>query len=188
MPWPRSFVLGWSWPAAYDHGIVYEGAFGKRGIHRSRSGTCSPTRLLLFDPGERWEFGINIDWVGQTIEHLTQRERLAAMHERQPDGSLHTIEFEMTQVPEFFVGGGGELNVGVLKRSRQVRQTLRSSYRARSRSGASARFTPRRAAPERLAGHHIHESSRRQRSPARSRPSRCPPARRPQFRGHRRPR
>ena len=23
---------------------------------------------LVFDPGERWEYGINIDWVGRAVE------------------------------------------------------------------------------------------------------------------------
>jgi CubicO group peptidase (beta-lactamase class C family) len=95
---------------------------------------------LLFDPGERWEYGINIDWVGQTVERLSgksleqyfkdhifgplqmpdsgfllapsQRQRLSAMHARQDDGSLQTIEFEMTQEPEFFMGGGGLYSTG----------------------------------------------------------------------------
>jgi CubicO group peptidase (beta-lactamase class C family) len=90
---------------------------------------------LLFDPGERWEYGINIDWVGQTVERLSgktleqyfkdhifgplqmpdsgfviglaQRQRLASMHARRADGSLETISFEITQEPEFFMGGGG---------------------------------------------------------------------------------
>jgi len=90
---------------------------------------------LLFDPGERWEYGINIDWVGQTVERLSalsleqyfkehifgplqmrdsgfiigpaQRERLSSMHFRGEDGSLQLIPFEITQEPEFFMGGGG---------------------------------------------------------------------------------
>src|SRR5439155_6374186 len=69
---------------------------------------------LVFDPGERWEYGINVDWVGQTVERISgqrieqyfkdhifsplrmpntgfllgpsQRERLAAMHVRKEDG------------------------------------------------------------------------------------------------------
>jgi methyl acetate hydrolase len=90
---------------------------------------------LSFDPGERWEYGINIDWVGQTVERLSgqsleayfkehifgplemrdsgfiigpdQRQRLASMHFRNADGSLEVIPFEITQEPEFFMGGGG---------------------------------------------------------------------------------
>jgi methyl acetate hydrolase len=95
---------------------------------------------LVFDPGERWEYGINIDWVGKTVEQLSgqsledylrehifaplgmtdtgfvlrpdQRARLASMHVRQPDGSLEAIPFEVPQEPEFFMGGGGLYSVG----------------------------------------------------------------------------
>ena len=82
--------------------------------------TCENTALmtpLLFDPGERWDYGINIDWVGKMVEaasgqrlgddlqqHLlaplgmhstsfklssSQRDRLASMHARGPDGGVH---------------------------------------------------------------------------------------------------
>jgi CubicO group peptidase (beta-lactamase class C family) len=95
---------------------------------------------LLFDPGERWQYGTSIDWVGQTVERLSgqrleqyfkehlfkplgmrdtsfilsasQRERLAGMHARQEDGSLTVIPFELTQEPEFFMGGGGLYSTG----------------------------------------------------------------------------
>jgi len=95
---------------------------------------------LAFDPGERWEYGINIDWVGKTVEKVSgqsledyfrehiftplgmtdtgfvikpdQRTRLAGMHVRNPDGSLQAIEFEMPQQPEFFMGGGGLYSTG----------------------------------------------------------------------------
>jgi CubicO group peptidase (beta-lactamase class C family) len=95
---------------------------------------------LVFDPGERWEYGINIDWVGKMVEHLSgqsleeyfrehilgplgmrdtgfivgpdQRARLASMHVRLPDGSLQAIEFMLTQEPEFFMGGGGLYSTG----------------------------------------------------------------------------
>ncbi len=90
---------------------------------------------LLFDPGERWNYGINIDWVGKAIEaasgmsleayfaeHVTgplgmtdtafrigpsQRARLSAMHARTSDGALTAIPFELPQEPEFCMGGGG---------------------------------------------------------------------------------
>ena len=26
---------------------------------------------LLFDPGEKWEYGSNIDWCGQVVEGIT---------------------------------------------------------------------------------------------------------------------
>jgi methyl acetate hydrolase len=95
------------------------------------------TAPLNFDPGERWEYGINIDIVGRMVEvasgldletymqrHIfeplampgtsfIQRpewdNRLTAVHARQEDGSLQPI----ASVPavamdrEFFPGGGG---------------------------------------------------------------------------------
>ncbi len=95
---------------------------------------------LVFDPGERWEYGINLDWVGQTVERLSgkrleeyfrehifaplgmrdsgfvigadQRQRLDGMHFRLPDGQLQVIPFEMTQEPEFYMGGGGLYSTG----------------------------------------------------------------------------
>jgi CubicO group peptidase (beta-lactamase class C family) len=106
-------------------------------------GSCKLESLkapLLFDPGERWEYGISIDWVGQTVERLSgqrlegyfkqhifgplgmsdtsfilgqaQRERLAGMHQRQPDGTLRVKSFETEQHPEFFMGGGGLYSTG----------------------------------------------------------------------------
>src|ERR1700751_3489605 len=90
---------------------------------------------LVFDPGDKWDYGINIDWVGKAVERvsgqmlgdylsehlfepigmkdtafkLTQerRARLAGMHARGPDGRLAAIEFEIPQEPEFQMGGGG---------------------------------------------------------------------------------
>ena len=93
------------------------------------------TTPLLFEPGERWNYGINIDWVGKAVEKVSgqdletyfrdnifspldmrdtsfkldasRRARLAGMHARQPDGSLQEMPFELPQEPEFYMGGGG---------------------------------------------------------------------------------
>jgi methyl acetate hydrolase len=90
---------------------------------------------LVFDPGEKWDYGINIDWVGKAVERVSgqllgdyfaehlfgpigmedtafkltpeRRARLASMHARGPDGTLSPIEFEVPQEPEFQMGGGG---------------------------------------------------------------------------------
>jgi CubicO group peptidase (beta-lactamase class C family) len=95
---------------------------------------------LVFDPGDGWQYGIGIDWVGQTVERLSgqslpeyfnahifqplgmsdtsfilsgaQRERIAEMHRRQPDNSLEVIPFETEQNPEFYMGGGGLYSTG----------------------------------------------------------------------------
>ena len=100
--------------------------------------TCTNAALgtpLLFDPGDRWDYGIGIDWAGKMVEavsgqrldryfkdHITgplgmkdtafklgdsQRARLSAMHGRGPDGTPAPIEFGIPQDPEFHMGGGG---------------------------------------------------------------------------------
>jgi methyl acetate hydrolase len=90
---------------------------------------------LVFDPGERWEYGINLDWVGRAVEaasgqplevyfrqHIfaplgmadtdyvmssAQQERLVSVHQRQPDGSLAPIAAGDPPWREFWSGGGG---------------------------------------------------------------------------------
>ncbi len=90
---------------------------------------------LLFDPGDKWEYGTNIDWCGQVVEAITGkrlgevfqerifepcgitdmtfhlnddlRSRLAIMHARGEDGSLTPMEFELTDDPEVHMGGHG---------------------------------------------------------------------------------
>jgi methyl acetate hydrolase len=90
---------------------------------------------LTFDPGEKWDYGINIDWVGKAVERVSgqilgdyltehlfgpigmaetgfkltpdRRARLVGMHARGDDGTLAPIPFEMPQEPEFQMGGGG---------------------------------------------------------------------------------
>jgi len=91
---------------------------------------------LLFDPGERWEYGSNIDWAGQVVEGVTgkrlgevmqerifaplgmadtgffitpsMRSRLTRIHQRGADGSLTPLnDLELTQEPEVHMGGHG---------------------------------------------------------------------------------
>lgn len=91
---------------------------------------------LLFDPGEAWEYGSNIDWAGQVVEGVTgkrlgevmqerifaplgmadtaftmtpsMRSRLARIHQREADGSLTPLnDFELPQKPEVHMGGHG---------------------------------------------------------------------------------
>ena len=89
----------------------------------------------MTDPGTRWEYGTNIDFVGKAVEAVSgkkldaylrdhvfgplgmtdtgfklgdaQRKRLVGMHSRAEDGSLAPIPFELEQNPEFHMGGGG---------------------------------------------------------------------------------
>jgi len=93
------------------------------------------TTPLAFDPGDRWEYGINIDFAGKAVEAVSgqglnvylrehifqplgmkdtdfvigpdQKKRLVTVHARKPDGGLDPIEFGVPQEPEFFMGGGG---------------------------------------------------------------------------------
>ncbi len=100
--------------------------------------TCENAALmtpLLFDPGERWEYGINIDWAGKMVEAVSgqrlgdymkanifdplgmsdtafkitpeMRERLAMIHARGEDDSFESMDLILEQAPEFEMGGGG---------------------------------------------------------------------------------
>jgi CubicO group peptidase (beta-lactamase class C family) len=101
--------------------------------------TCQNAALttpLLFDPGERWDYGINIDFVGKTLEAVSgkklsqvlresvfeplgmkdtafkispsMRERLAKIHQRGEDDEFTPLmDLEIPQEPEFEMGGGG---------------------------------------------------------------------------------
>jgi methyl acetate hydrolase len=111
----------------------YQEATGTPGIT-----TCTNAALttpLLFDPGDRWEYGINIDWAGKMVEAVSgqkldryfqdnifgplgmkdtsfklspsQQARLASVHQRGADGALAPIEFGLPDEPEFLMGGGG---------------------------------------------------------------------------------
>jgi methyl acetate hydrolase len=93
------------------------------------------TTPLLFDPGDDWEYGTNIDWAGQVVEAITgkrlgevfaerifrplgitdttfalddaRRARLAGMHARNGDGTLAPMDFELPSPPEIDMGGHG---------------------------------------------------------------------------------
>jgi methyl acetate hydrolase len=100
--------------------------------------TCQNAALALpltFDPGEAWDYGINIDWVGKAVERASgrtlgdyfaehifgpigmkdtgfaltpeRRARLVGMNARSEDGTLAPISFELPADPEFQMGGGG---------------------------------------------------------------------------------
>jgi CubicO group peptidase (beta-lactamase class C family) len=89
---------------------------------------------LVFDPGDKWEYGINIEWVGRLVEAISgqtldayfrdkiftplgmkdsgyvtsdeQRARQARVHQRQADGTLAPQPLETLSTPEFWSGGG----------------------------------------------------------------------------------
>lgn len=95
---------------------------------------------LVFDPGERWEYGIGIDWVGRIVELVSglpledylqanilgplgmrdtsfvlrsdMQARLVSAAARGPDGTLARIEFEFPGDADFHMGGGGLYSTG----------------------------------------------------------------------------
>ena len=101
-------------------------------ITASKASLMTP---LLFDPGDKWEYGSNIDWCGQVIEAIAGerlgdvfktrifeplgmretafelsdalRQRVAGMHARNADGSLAPMDFELPSQPEVHMGGHG---------------------------------------------------------------------------------
>jgi methyl acetate hydrolase len=109
----------------------------RRQIPSIATGELASLRLpLLFDPGEGWQYGINIDWVGRIVETVAgqtlddyfrehifaplgmrdtvfalqpeQMSRLATVHQRKADGSLQPMPTEAAPPkPEFWAGGGG---------------------------------------------------------------------------------
>ncbi len=136
-------------PITLRHLLTHTAGFSyeiwNRSIARYQTATNTPgittctnaalTTPLVFDPGDRWEYGINIDWAGKMVEAVSgqrldrylednilrplgmhdtsfrlspsQRARLATVHQRDAGGALAPIEFEIPQDPEFHMGGGG---------------------------------------------------------------------------------
>jgi CubicO group peptidase (beta-lactamase class C family) len=95
---------------------------------------------LAFEPGDRWEYGIGIDWAGRMVEVVTgqtldaylrehifaplgmndtgytptddQVARLAQGHRRKSDGSLEQFATLVPHEREFFPGGSGLFSTG----------------------------------------------------------------------------
>jgi methyl acetate hydrolase len=93
---------------------------------------------LVFDPGERWEYGINIDWAGKVVEavsgqtlgayfaeHITgplgmvdtqfgrpDSDLVVTVHRRDAAGSLEASGSGRPAKPELESGGGGLYSTG----------------------------------------------------------------------------
>ena len=108
-----------------------------KGVPSVVSSTFASVRtVLLFDPGERWGYGVNIDWVGKVVEAVrgkrlgeVMQERLLAplgmadtgfvmtpsmqsrrvtIHDRAMDGKLTPLpDLVLPQPPEMDMGGHG---------------------------------------------------------------------------------
>ncbi|HUH83080.1 MAG TPA: serine hydrolase domain-containing protein [Stellaceae bacterium] len=113
--------------------LRYEEKTGTPGIISCEN--LALTTPLTFDPGDKWDYGINIDWIGKAVERVSGqklgdyfrenlfeplgmkstgfkiqdewRTRLVGMNARQADGKLEPMPFEIPQEPEFQMGGGG---------------------------------------------------------------------------------
>ena len=111
------------------------------GMPAMSSGKVAALRMpLVFDPGDKWEYGVNIDWVGRLVEAMSgqtldayfrdkiftplgmqdsgyitsdeQRARQARVHQRQADGTLVPQPLETPSTPEFWSGGGPLYSTG----------------------------------------------------------------------------
>ena len=112
----------------------YQEAKGVPGVISCQNAAL--TTPLLFDPGDRWYYGINIDWAGKMVEAVSgqklgaylqknifdplgmtstafkitpdMRARIAKIHQRGDNDALEPqLELEIPQEPEFEMGGGG---------------------------------------------------------------------------------
>jgi methyl acetate hydrolase len=124
-------------------GFSYEIFNGEMATYLEKTGTpgvvtskrAALKTPIMTDPGTRWEYGTNHDFVGLAVEAASgkrldayfrdnilaplgmndtafkisdaMRRRLVGMHARGPDGSLTPIPFELEQEPEVHLGGGG---------------------------------------------------------------------------------
>ena len=112
----------------------YQAASGKPGIASGKKAALHMP--LVNDPGERWEYGINTDWVGQLVEAISgqtlgdylsqhvfeplgmtdtdfvrsaeQEARTVSVHQRSEEGTLTPAEIELvTPDAEYQSGGHG---------------------------------------------------------------------------------
>src|ERR1051325_2906545 len=54
---------------------------------------------LVFDPGEKWDYGINIDWVGKAVERVS-RQSLSAYFDEHLFGPIGMRDIGFTLSPE----------------------------------------------------------------------------------------
>ncbi len=132
----------------HTSGFGYD--WGNADLLRYVKRTHTPTTLsaklasldlpLLFDPGERWEYGIGVDWVGRTVETVSgqgldayfqdhifaplgmkdsgfevapaQLTRFVGIEQRNADGGFSPISVVTPADREFLSGGGGLVSTG----------------------------------------------------------------------------
>ena len=111
------------------------------GMPSTATGKVAALRMpLVFEPGDKWEYSIGIDWAGRLVESASgqtldayfrdkifaplgmkdsgyitsdeQRARQARVHQRQADGTLAPQPLETPFTPEFWSGGGPLYSTG----------------------------------------------------------------------------
>jgi CubicO group peptidase (beta-lactamase class C family) len=109
------------------------------GMPDATSGKLAALRQpLAFDPGERWEYGVGVDWIGRIVEAVSgekldtvlrdricaplgmrdtifattreQRARQAPVHQKHPDGVLEPLPLPEPFMPEYWAGGSALLS------------------------------------------------------------------------------
>ncbi len=127
-------TAGFGYPYWNESLLRYHRATGTDSL-TSGELVATTTVPALFDPGERWMYGINIDYAGLMVEQVSgqrlddyfdehilgplamdstafslrdgMRPRLSAVHVRLPDGTLTVRDLPRSPEPEFPSGGGG---------------------------------------------------------------------------------
>ena len=127
-------TAGFGYPYWSEPLLRYHQATGT-GSMTSGELVATTTVPALFDPGERWLYGINIDFVGRIVEEVSgqrlddyfdehilgplgmdstafslsdeMQSRLSVVHVRLPDGSLAARDLPRSPEPRFPSGGGG---------------------------------------------------------------------------------
>jgi methyl acetate hydrolase len=126
-------TAGFSYEFCNDTIIRYNKATGAPAM--IGGGLAALRRPLIFDPGEGWQYGCNIEWVGRIVEELSGRDletyfrenicaplgmgdtcfvpapaqyaRQAAYHQRLANGSFEAQPPVPPSVPAYYSGGGG---------------------------------------------------------------------------------
>ena len=133
-----SHTAGFVYPVWNDEMKRYAAYVNRPDVDPSALPT--PDALLMFEPGERWEYGTSTDWVGRAVEgasgqdldadcrdhifapldmHDTgfivdagRRARLTARHQRTGPGTFDVLAYDPPERPTWFNGGGGLYSTG----------------------------------------------------------------------------